>query len=51
MGQLVSNLTQGYMDAGSYNLTWDASNAASGMYLLRAEYDGNVSMQKLMFLK
>ena len=51
LGQSIATLANGYMDAGTYNLTWDASNAASGMYLLRAEYDGNVSMQKLMFLK
>ena len=51
LGQSIATLASGYMDAGTYNLTWDASNAASGMYLLRAEYDGNVSMQKLMFLK
>ena len=51
LGQSIATLANGYMDAGTYNLTWDASNIPSGMYLLKAEYAGNISTQKLMLVK
>ena len=51
MGQVVSILTGGYMNAGSYTLTWDASDQVSGMYLVRAETAGVVSTQKLLLIK
>ena len=51
MGQAVSTLAEGYMNAGSYTLTWDASNQVSGMYLVRAETTGFVSTQKLLLIK
>jgi hypothetical protein len=51
MGQAVSTLAEGYMNAGSYTLTWDASNQVSGMYLVRAEIKGFVSTQKLLLIK
>jgi len=51
MGQVVATLASGYMDANTYTLTWDASNAASGMYLVKAEAAGKVTTQKLMLMK
>ena len=51
MGQTVSTLMGGYMNAGSYTLTWDASDQVSGMYLVRAETAGVVSTQKLLLIK
>jgi hypothetical protein len=51
MGQTVSTLAEGFMNAGSYTLTWDASNQVSGMYLVRAETAGFVSTQKLLLIK
>jgi hypothetical protein len=52
MGQEVATLTEGMMQATSgYTLTWDASNMASGVYLVRAEGVGSVATQKLMLLK
>ena len=51
MGQEISNLAEGYMNAGSYTLTWDASDQVSGMYLVRAETAGFVSTQKLLLIK
>ena len=43
----------GYMDASSngHNLTWNASNLASGVYFVKAENAGQVSYEKLMLLK
>ena len=51
MGQAVATLSEGYMNAGSYTLTWDASNQVSGMYLVRAEIAGVTSTQKLLLIK
>ena len=51
MGQVVSTLANGYMDANTYTLTWDASNVSSGMYIVKAEAAGTVSTQKLMLMK
>ena len=50
-GQLITALVNRYMQADSYLLTWNADNAPSGMYLVRAEYAGQISTQKLMLLK
>ena len=50
-GQLVAELADTYMDANQYQFTWQGENVPSGMYLLRAEYAGQVSTQKLMLLK
>ena len=51
MGQEIATLADGLMDATAYTLTWDASDASSGMYFVRAEYAGNIATQKLMLLK
>jgi flagellar hook assembly protein FlgD len=51
MGQVVSTLTDGYMNAGIYTLTWDASDQVSGMYLVRAETAEQMSTQKLLLIK
>ncbi len=50
-GQLVAELADANMNANNYQFTWNADNAPSGMYLLRAEYAGQVSTQKVMLLK
>ena len=50
-GQFIAELADSYMDANQYQFTWEAENVPSGMYLLRAEYAGQVSTQKLMLLK
>ena len=50
-GQLITKLADSYMDANLYQFTWQGDNVPSGMYLLRAEYAGQVSTQKLMLLK
>ncbi len=50
-GQLIAELADSYMGANQYQFTWQGENVPSGMYLLRAEYAGQVSTQKLMLLK
>jgi len=39
------------MTTGSYNLTWDGTNAASGVYLIQAEVGSEIQNQKIMLIK
>jgi hypothetical protein len=51
LGQIVATLVSGYMDASTYTLTWDASNASSGVYFVQADAEGFTKTQKLMLVK
>ena len=51
LGQVVATLTSGYMEASTYTLTWDASNASSGVYFVQADAAGFSKTQKLMLVK
>ena len=51
MGQLVSTLVDGNMNASDYTFTWDASSVTSGVYLIKAVYLNHTSTQKVMLLK
>jgi hypothetical protein len=55
MGQEVAKLVDGVQEAGVYNVQWNASNLASGMYIYRINVDhenGNFTASKrLMLLK
>ncbi|MBO6793139.1 MAG: phosphodiester glycosidase family protein [Balneolaceae bacterium] len=54
-GRLISTLHQGYQSEGTHQLRWDASNRASGVYLLSIEYKANGfaqhQTQKLTLIK
>jgi len=52
MGQLVSTLADGYMNASdNYSFTWDGSAVPSGVYLITATTANNTDTQKVMLLK
>jgi len=51
MGQVVGVLMDGMVDADTYNLTWDAQHLSSGVYMIKAENNGQVATQKIMLLK
>ena len=51
LGQVVATLASGYMDASTYTLTWDASNASSGVYFVQADAEGFTKTQRLMLIK
>ena len=51
MGQVVETLVNNTMDAGSYNITWDAANFSSGMYVVKAETTNGLASQKVMLVK
>jgi hypothetical protein len=50
-GQVVATLASGYMDANTYTLSWDATDASSGLYFVKATAEGFTKTQKLMLLK
>jgi hypothetical protein len=51
VGQVVGVVAEGSMDAGTHTMTWDASSLSSGVYLITAEYAGNIATQKVMLMK
>jgi len=51
MGQVVGTLVNNTMDAGNYNITWDANSFSSGMYIVKAETANGVASQKVMLVK
>ena len=56
-GRLATNLHRGFMSAGYYKATWDASKYSSGIYFIQLQaydMDGKnnfESMQKIMLVK
>ena len=51
MGQVVGVLLDGMVDANTYTLTWNAQHLSSGVYMVKAESNGQVATQKIMLLK
>ncbi|HEX2865779.1 MAG TPA: CHRD domain-containing protein [Ignavibacteriales bacterium] len=51
LGQRVATLMDRQMNAGSYEVKFDASRLPSGMYLYRLSAGDNVSVKKMMLLK
>jgi flagellar hook assembly protein FlgD len=50
-GQVVGTIAEGNMSAGTHSFAWDASDLSSGVYLIKAEYAGSVSTQKVILAK
>ena len=50
-GRLVEELINGHQDAGYHSITWNASNQASGAYLITMTTGKFTSTQKLMLVK
>ncbi len=52
LGQQVTTLADGHLNAGMHSLVFDASGLASGLYFVRAEVPGQFSeMQKVVMMK
>ena len=50
-GQLVDTIHEGNMDQGTYNMTWNGENVASGMYIIKANSADVATSQKVMLIK
>ena len=50
-GNIVGSLINDTVDPGNYNITWDASNLSSGVYLLRAQTANSIATQKVTLVK
>lgn len=50
-GQVVATIVEDVMTAGFHQLTWNAGNIPSGMYLIQAEVGSDIAVQKVMLLK
>ena len=48
-GRAVSQLINGYMNAGKHEVTWNAENYSSGTYIYILRSEGNVE-KKIMHL-
>ena len=51
IGEEVSTLINGQVEAGFYETTFDASNLPSGAYIYRLEAPGSVQIKKMLLLK
>ena len=51
IGQEVAQLVNGYREAGSYTVNWNASNLSSGIYIYRLEANSNIITKKMALLK
>jgi len=50
-GRLVDNLYDSVIAPGHYQLAWDATNQASGIYFVYLESAGQIKTQKLVLMK
>ena len=50
-GQLIDVIASGQMSSGTYNFTWDATNASSGVYFIQTEIGSEINNQKIMLVK
>ncbi len=50
-GQLVETLVDGLVDAGYYEMMWDAKLQPSGIYFVRLQSASSMQIQKIMLLK
>lgn len=50
-GEEVETLVNDELDAGKYNVRWDASRIASGVYFYRLQSRGFVHTRKLILVR
>jgi hypothetical protein len=51
LGQKITELVNGKLEAGHYNYQWNASNLATGMYIYELRTDNFVSVKKMLLMK
>ena len=50
-GRLIKKLISGYVEAGSYEIQWNAKSQASGIYFLQMETMDRIMTRKLVLMK
>ncbi len=50
-GRLVETLLQDVTEPGSYSITWNAENTASGVYFIRLAFGADVLIQRVTLLR
>jgi hypothetical protein len=50
-GQKVATLVNGFKNSGSHNISFDASNLASGVYVYRLTSNKSVQVRKMLLIK
>jgi hypothetical protein len=51
LGEQEASIVSQQLDPGTYNMQWNASNVASGVYLYRLEMSGSVMSKKMLLVK
>ena len=51
VGQKVTTVYEGTLEAGTHEFTWDVSSKASGLYFYRLTADDFVETKKMLLLK
>src|SRR5690606_15858708 len=51
VGEEVAVLVNGQVEAGFYEVTFDASNLSSGMYLYKLQSGNSVEVKKMILIK
>ncbi|GJQ42273.1 MAG: T9SS type A sorting domain-containing protein [Ignavibacteriota bacterium] len=51
LGNEVANLVDGYMETGKYEVDFNASSLASGVYIYRLNVNDFVNVKKMILLK
>jgi len=51
LGREVNTLVNGFRNAGTYEVNFNAGNISSGIYFYRLQYNGLVMTKKLMLIK
>jgi hypothetical protein len=51
IGKEVATLVNGFINAGSHKVTFDASNLSAGVYIYKLQSGNNVEVRKLTLMK
>ena len=51
LGKEIATLVNNKLNAGSYNVDWEAGNYPSGVYFCRLETENYVSVKRMMLVK
>ena len=50
-GNQIDNIFNGFLNKGNHSFNWDASNYATGLYIIKLAQGNNILTQKIMLMK